>query len=206
MRGALLPSGNVQRIGPSAGLVTSAVTATGRLTLADSDKRNVFRGSHQRRHPSCETIHTNASSHWVIQTQPRRGRSMGNLVSRREFLKFTGWRGRGRGGMCQTTPRPRQPPMREAPCCPTKQRPSARRAALAVNQAVTFTFPDASSPCALVKMGTPGAGRRRPQSGHRRLQHHVHAHGLPGRVRQRPEEYSSVPATSACSTRRRRAR
>jgi arsenite oxidase small subunit len=82
---------------------------------------------------------------------------MGNFVSRREFLKFTGSVAAGAAALPGTA--------EAAPATdtgntvlPYKAKPVGKAAALAADQPVTFSFPDASSPCALVKMGSPVPG------------------------------------------------
>ena len=83
---------------------------------------------------------------------------MGNLVSRREFLKFTG--GVAAGAAAVPSGVEAAAPAADAgnAVLPYKAKGVGKAAALSVNQAVTFTFPDASSPCALIKIGAPVAG------------------------------------------------
>jgi arsenite oxidase small subunit len=82
---------------------------------------------------------------------------MGNLVSRREFLKFTGGVAAGAAALPTNA---EAAPATDAgsTVLPYKAKPVGKAGGLAVNQAVNFTFPDASSPCALVKMGNPVPG------------------------------------------------
>jgi len=82
---------------------------------------------------------------------------MGNLVSRREFLKFTGGVAAGAAALPANA--------KEAPAADAgntmlsyKAKVVGKAGALNANQPVSFTFPDASSPCAIVKMGTPVLG------------------------------------------------
>ena len=83
---------------------------------------------------------------------------MGNLVSRREFLKFTG--GVAAGAAAVSTSAVAAAPAADAgdAVLPYKAKVVGKAAALRINQAVAFTFPDASSPCALLKMGAPVLG------------------------------------------------
>ena len=82
---------------------------------------------------------------------------MGNPVSRREFLKFSGGVAAGAAALPNTA---EAAPATDAgsTVLPYKAKPVGKAGALAANQPVTFTFPDASSPCALVKMGSPVLG------------------------------------------------
>lgn len=82
---------------------------------------------------------------------------MGNLVSRREFLKFSGGVAAGAAAL-PTTAEAAQGADAGSAVLPYKVKHVGKAASLAVNQAVDFTFPDASSPCALLKMGTPVPG------------------------------------------------
>lgn len=82
---------------------------------------------------------------------------MGNLVSRREFLKFTG--GVAAGAAALPTNAEAAPAADAGNAVLSyKAKTVGKAASLGVNQAVAFTFPDASSPCALVKMGSPVLG------------------------------------------------
>ena len=82
---------------------------------------------------------------------------MGNLVSRREFLKLTG--GVAAGAAALPTNADAAPAADSGGAMqPYKAKAVGKASSLSVNQAVNFTFPDASSPCALVKMGTPVLG------------------------------------------------
>jgi arsenite oxidase small subunit len=82
---------------------------------------------------------------------------MGNLVSRREFLKFTGGMAAGAAALPTNA---EAAPATDAgtTVLPYKAKPVGKAGGLAVNQPVNFTFPDASSPCALVKIGNPVPG------------------------------------------------
>jgi arsenite oxidase small subunit len=82
---------------------------------------------------------------------------MGNLVSRREFLKVSGGVAAGAAALPTSG--------QTAPAADTggavlsyKAKMVGKAGALAANQAVNFTFPDASSPCVVIKMGTPVLG------------------------------------------------
>lgn len=82
---------------------------------------------------------------------------MGNLVSRREFLKFTG--GVAAGAAAAPTSAAAAPATDVgSTLLPYKAKMVGKASALGANQVVSFTFPDASSPCALIKMGTPVLG------------------------------------------------
>ncbi len=82
---------------------------------------------------------------------------MGNLVSRREFLKFSG--GVAAGAAALPTAAEAAPSADGGNAVLAyKAKHVGKAASLAVNQAVHFTFPDASSPCALLKMGSPVPG------------------------------------------------
>ena len=82
---------------------------------------------------------------------------MGNPVSRREFLKFSGGVAAGAAALPNTA---EAAPATDAgsTVLPYKAKPVGKAGALTANQPVMFTFPDASSPCALVKMGSPVLG------------------------------------------------
>ena len=82
---------------------------------------------------------------------------MGNLVSRREFLKFTGGVAAGAAALPTTA---EAAPAADAgsTVLPYKAKMLGKAGSLGVDQVVTFSFPDASSPCALVKMGNPVQG------------------------------------------------
>ena len=82
---------------------------------------------------------------------------MGNVVSRREFLKVTGGVAAGAAAMPTNA---EAAPVADpgSTVLPYKAKPVGKAGGLAVNQPVSFTFPDASSPCALVKIGNPVPG------------------------------------------------
>ena len=82
---------------------------------------------------------------------------MGNPVSRREFLKFTGGVAAGAAALPTNA---EAAPATDAgsTVLPYKAKPVGKAGGLAANQPVNFTFPDASSPCALVKIGNPVPG------------------------------------------------
>ena len=82
---------------------------------------------------------------------------MGNLVSRREFLKFTGGVAAGAAAVPNSAVAAPAPDAGSA-VLPYKAKVVGKAGSLAANQAVAFTFPDASSPCALLKMGTAVVG------------------------------------------------
>ena len=82
---------------------------------------------------------------------------MGNLTSRREFLKFTGGVAAGAAALPMNA---EAAPATDAGNAVLQYNAKAvgKAGSLGVNQAVSFTFPDASSPCALLKMGSPVPG------------------------------------------------
>jgi arsenite oxidase small subunit len=83
---------------------------------------------------------------------------MSNPVSRREFLKFTGGVAAGAASLPTKADAAAAATDAGSTVLPYKAKPVGKAGALAVNQAVNFTFPDASSPCTLVKMGAPVPG------------------------------------------------
>ena len=129
---------------------------------------------------------------------------MGNLVSRREFLKFTG--GVAAGAAAVPTSAVGAGPAADAgdAVLPYKAKVVGRAGSLSVNQATNFTFPDASSPCALLKMGTPvlgGVGPNEDLVAYSAMCTHM---GCPVSY-DSAHACSGAPATSASSTRRNRA-
>jgi arsenite oxidase small subunit len=82
---------------------------------------------------------------------------MGNLVSRREFLKVSGGVAAGAAALPTNA---EVAPAADAggAVLSYKAKAVGKAGSLAANQPVSFTFPDASSPCALIKMGTPVLG------------------------------------------------
>ena len=82
---------------------------------------------------------------------------MGNVVSRREFLKFTGGVAAGAAAV---------PGVAEAATTQTVGRATlpyvakavGKASSMAANTPANFTYPDASSPCVLLKMGGPVPG------------------------------------------------
>ena len=82
---------------------------------------------------------------------------MGNVVSRREFLKFSGGVAAGAAAL-PTNAEAASAADPGSTVLPYKAKPVGKAGGLAVNQPVSFTFPDASSPCALVKIGNPVPG------------------------------------------------
>jgi len=83
---------------------------------------------------------------------------MGNLVSRREFLKFTGGMAAGAAALPANAEAASAAVDAGAAVLSYKAKPVGKAGSLGVNQPVNFTFPDASSPCVLLKMGTPVLG------------------------------------------------
>lgn len=79
---------------------------------------------------------------------------MGNLVSRREFLKLTGGAAAGAAAL-PTNAEAASEADAGSTVLPYKAKVVGKAASLGVDQVVNFTFPDASSPCALLKMGRP---------------------------------------------------
>ena len=91
---------------------------------------------------------------------------MADHVSRRDFLKITGSVAAGAAALPATA---EAAPAANAGAAtlPYPSKAVGKGAALAANQPVAFTFPDASSPCALVKTGSPipgGVGPNRTSS------------------------------------------
>ena len=82
---------------------------------------------------------------------------MGNLVSRREFLKFTGGVAAGAAAL-PTSAEAAQAADTGNAVLPYKAKAIGKAGSLSANQPVSFTFPDASSPCVVLKMGTPVLG------------------------------------------------
>jgi arsenite oxidase small subunit len=82
---------------------------------------------------------------------------MGNLVSRREFLKFTGAAAAGTVAVSANAANAPAPSAGNA-VLPYKAKMLGKAGALATNEPVRFVFPDASSPCVLLKMGMPVTG------------------------------------------------
>ena len=78
-------------------------------------------------------------------------------VSRRDFLKITGSVAAGAAAL-PATAEAATAANAGATTLPYPSKPVGKGAALGVNQPVAFTFPDASSPCALVKIGTTVPG------------------------------------------------
>lgn len=84
---------------------------------------------------------------------------MSNPISRRGFLKFSGGMAAGAGvlatGLGEAQAAPAEVGRATLPY-PVKDLGKAR--ALKVNTPVSFSFPDAASPCVAVKMGSPVPG------------------------------------------------
>jgi arsenite oxidase small subunit len=82
---------------------------------------------------------------------------MGNPVSRRDFLKFTGSVAAGTAALSTAA---EAAPATDvgSTVLPYKAKQVGKAGTLGTNQAVDFTFPDASSPCALLKLGSPVPG------------------------------------------------
>jgi arsenite oxidase small subunit len=83
---------------------------------------------------------------------------MGNFVSRREFLKLTG--SVAAGATATVPPKAAAAPSADAGSAvlPYKAKLICKASALAAGQTVAFAFPDASSPCVVLKTGTPVSG------------------------------------------------
>ena len=84
---------------------------------------------------------------------------MGNVVSRRIFLKLTGGMAAGAGtaavpGTAQAAPAADAGRV----TLPYTVKPIGRAGGMQANVPVSFTFPDPSSPCVAVKMGAPVLG------------------------------------------------
>jgi arsenite oxidase small subunit len=82
---------------------------------------------------------------------------MGNLVSRRQFLKLTGGAAVGAAAV-STDARAAASADAGGAVLPYKAKVVGKAGLLASDHAVAFTFPDASSPCALLKLGTAVPG------------------------------------------------
>jgi arsenite oxidase small subunit len=82
---------------------------------------------------------------------------MGNLVSRRDFLILTGGAAAGAAAVpTNALAAPSADP--GGAVLPYKAKVVGKAGTLDADHAVAFTFPDASSPCAMLKMGTPVPG------------------------------------------------
>jgi len=82
---------------------------------------------------------------------------MANAVTRREFLKLTGAAATGLGaGVAGPAAAATSDAGRAMLPYPRKRIAAASK--LATNAPMNFTFPDAASPCALVRMGSPVPG------------------------------------------------
>ena len=88
---------------------------------------------------------------------------MGNEVSRRTFLKLSGavaaTTGAGTVGTAEAAP-----PSQTRTTLPYPVRIVGRASKLQVNEPQVFTYPDAASPCTLVKAGKPVPGGVGPES------------------------------------------
>ena len=82
---------------------------------------------------------------------------MADHVSRRDFLKITGGVAAGAAAL-PATAEAATAANAGAATLPYPSKAVGKGGALSVNQPVAFTFPDASSPCALVKTGSPVPG------------------------------------------------
>ncbi len=82
---------------------------------------------------------------------------MGNIVSRRQFLVASGSVAAGAAAVPATAT---AAPSADAGAAtlPFKPKTLGKAAGMPVNQAVPFAYPDASSPCAVVKMGSAVEG------------------------------------------------
>lgn len=84
---------------------------------------------------------------------------MSHPLSRRNFLKISGSVAAGAGAAVAGVSNAEAAPNDTGRATlPFKPKVLAQGKNLSVNTALAFTFPDASSPCALVKMGTPVPG------------------------------------------------
>ena len=88
---------------------------------------------------------------------------MGNVVSRREFLKFTGGVAAGAAAMPGTAEAATAADAGRV-TLPFTAKAIGKAGGLAANAPTNFTYPDASSPCALLKMGSPVPGGVGPNS------------------------------------------
>ncbi|WP_238361354.1 twin-arginine translocation signal domain-containing protein [Burkholderia thailandensis] len=85
-------------------------------------------------------------------------------LSRRQFLKLTG--GAAAGATVVGTPSAQAAPAEAGrTTLPYVPKVIARAGQLRENAPLAFTFPDASSPCAVVKIGAPVPGGVGPEKG-----------------------------------------
>lgn len=82
---------------------------------------------------------------------------MGNVVSRREFLKFTGGVAAGAAAVPGTAEAAAAADVGRV-TLPYPTKAIGKAGSMGANAATNFTYPDASSPCVVVKMGTPVMG------------------------------------------------
>jgi len=82
---------------------------------------------------------------------------MRNIVSRREFLKYTSGAVAGVAAVPAVSEAARAVDAGAAGLS-YKQKSIGKAAAIVTNQPLQFSFPDAASPCTLVKMGAPVMG------------------------------------------------
>ena len=80
---------------------------------------------------------------------------MDSTVSRRMFFKTSSAGAAGVAGVAVATPGPAQAATADAgrTTLPYPRKAVVRASTLKVNEPLSFTYPDASSPCALIKMG-----------------------------------------------------
>lgn len=90
---------------------------------------------------------------------------MGNIVSRRVFLKLTGGVAAGAGAVAVPNTASAAPATDAGRATlPYTAKPIGKAAAMKLNTPVSFSYPDASSQCVAVKMGSPVLGGVGPDS------------------------------------------
>jgi len=82
---------------------------------------------------------------------------MGNVVSRREFLKLTGGVAAGAAAVPGTAQAATAVDSGRV-TLPYPSKTLGKAGAMSANAPTQFTYPDASSPCVVLKMGSPVAG------------------------------------------------
>lgn len=89
---------------------------------------------------------------------------MSTEISRRDFLKISGGAVAGAGASVAGLAHAGKAEAQDAgrATLPYPSKPVAMARTMPVNQSVSFTYPDASSPCAAIKMGHPVAGGAGP--------------------------------------------
>ena len=89
---------------------------------------------------------------------------MSHPLTRRDFLKISGGAGAAIAGVTATEAEAAPSDTGRA-TLPYKPKVVAQAQKLAVNTTLAFNFPDASSPCTMIKMGAAGPGGVGPEHG-----------------------------------------